>query len=130
MGQGSWGGPSACSTNTSFLIDGLALLAKGLLFTVPSQLLIYKNAAKMFINDLTNLLHLEPCAFWAVLPRGITLIVPITLQGSNRISFLHPEAVPRSSAGLMECGGRGLHLVVAMFEFGAEETGCKRDKKR
>jgi hypothetical protein len=53
-GQGSMGGPAACSTITSPLLTAMDRLAHGLTFTSPDQQVHYATRAKMFIDDNTN----------------------------------------------------------------------------
>jgi hypothetical protein len=53
-GQGSMGGPAACSTITSPLLSAMDRLAHGLTFTSPDQQVHYATRAKMFIDDNTN----------------------------------------------------------------------------
>ncbi len=53
-GQGSMGGPAACSTITSPLLTAMDRLAPGLTFTSPDQRVSYATRAKMFIDDNSN----------------------------------------------------------------------------
>jgi hypothetical protein len=53
-GQGSMGGPAACSTITSPLLTAMDRLAHGLTFTSPDKRVHYAPLAKMFIDDNTN----------------------------------------------------------------------------
>jgi hypothetical protein len=53
-GQGSMGGPAACSTITSPLLTAMDRLAHGLTFTSPDQQVHYETRAKMFIDDNSN----------------------------------------------------------------------------
>jgi hypothetical protein len=53
-GQGSRGGPAACSIATSPLLTSMDRLSHGISFTDPQQQLFYKACAKMFVDDNTN----------------------------------------------------------------------------
>jgi hypothetical protein len=53
-GQGSRGGPAACSVATSPLSTSMDCLAHSILFTDPLQQLFYSAFAKMFVDDNTN----------------------------------------------------------------------------
>jgi hypothetical protein len=53
-GQGSKGGPAACSMITSPLLKAMDQLATGISFCDPRQLLQYTVKALMFIDDNTN----------------------------------------------------------------------------
>ena len=53
-GQGSKGGPAACSMITSPLLKVMDKLATGISFTEPLQQLQYATKALMFIDDNTN----------------------------------------------------------------------------
>ena len=50
-GQGSCGGPAACTVTTSVLLEVLDKLAIGVTFTDPNQAIHYKGHANMFLND-------------------------------------------------------------------------------
>jgi hypothetical protein len=53
-GQGSRGGPAACSTITSPLIEGMDKLCHDISFTDPTQAIHYKSTVSMYINDASN----------------------------------------------------------------------------
>jgi hypothetical protein len=53
-GQGSRGGPAACSTITSPLIEGMDKLCHGISFTDPTQATHYKSTVSMYIDDASN----------------------------------------------------------------------------
>jgi len=53
-GQGSRGGPAACSVATSPLLTSMDRLAHGIYFLDPQQQLFYSACAKMFVDDNTN----------------------------------------------------------------------------
>jgi hypothetical protein len=53
-GQGSHGGPAACSIATSALLKSMDRIAHGIAFSNPTQQLQYSACAKMFVHDNTN----------------------------------------------------------------------------
>jgi hypothetical protein len=53
-GQGSRGGPAACSTTTSPLLEAMDKLCHGVQFLDPSQSRSYTATANMFVDDASN----------------------------------------------------------------------------
>ncbi len=53
-GQGSRGGPTACTMVTSTLLKGMDRLAHGVRFCSPAMTLLYHVTSKMFVDDNTN----------------------------------------------------------------------------
>jgi hypothetical protein len=114
-GQGSRGGPAACSIATSPLLTSMDRLAHGISFTDPQQQLFYSACAKMFVDDNTN--YSNKFLPWLHTPPEPTVVRDMIQHDAQTW-----ERLLWTSGGLLKLPKCLYYLMIWMFD--AEGTAC------